>query len=186
MQSIIEWLNQNKQWFFSGIGVLFLTTVWMIWKGLLGRLWCAIHSWKLFGTATENRLANAKANTHILFIDDDIKFKVVDILKTAGWHYTTIVKDITSLDETIVQQSQIFFIDINGVGKKLGFKDEGLGLALALKTSYPNKKVVIYSADTKAERFHEAWKRADEYLAKNADPYEFQQVVRQLAIGADV
>lgn len=73
--------------------------------------------------------------------------------------------------------ADIFFVDIQGVGLKLGFRDEGLGLALALKEKYPDKKLVIYSAEPRGERFHKALKKADETLEKNADPYQFQQLV---------
>lgn len=121
------------------------------------------------------------ATTHILFIDDDTEFKVVDILQTAGWIHTKIAKDIATLDDERILKAGILFVDINGVGKKLGFKDEGLGVALALKNRFPNKRVIIYSAESKAHAFHEAWKKADETLSKNADPYEFQQLVEDFA-----
>jgi ActR/RegA family two-component response regulator len=183
MQGILDWIKTNKEWVFSGIGVLAITVLFVFGRGVLRAI---SH---FFGgknvrspSKPQTDMEKAMADTHILFIDDDVKFKVVNILRTAGWDHTTIVKDISSLGEELVMTSHIFFIDINGVGKKLGFKDEGLGLALALKTRYPEKKVVIYSADTKAERFHEAWKKADTYLAKNADPYEFQQAVEDLAL----
>jgi DNA-binding NarL/FixJ family response regulator len=91
------------------------------------------------------------------------------------------VRDVGSLDEQTVQQAQIMFVDIQGVGKKLGFRDEGLGLARALKEKYSKKKVVIYSAQVNGERFHEALRKADDFLPKNADPYEFQQLTERLA-----
>jgi len=54
-----------------------------------------------------------------------------------------------------------------------------LGLALSLKKKYPGKKLVIYSSETKGERFHEALRMADSFLPKNAEPYEFLQLVEQ-------
>ena len=120
-----------------------------------------------------------KKRISILFIDDDTKFKVVKILKNAGWINTSSVKDVKSLDDPIVKDTDIFFVDIQGVGIELQFNDEGLGLALALKNKYPNKKVVIYSAETKGDRFHAALRKADSFLPKNAEPYEFQQIVEQ-------
>jgi hypothetical protein len=183
-----DWLVANKEWFFSGAGLTGLAAVLWFWKRLV-----SLASWVFRRRQpVQNTQANPVASggtsldavmikTQILFIDDDVKFKVVSILQTAGWQNTRIVKDIASLDEDIVKRAHILFVDINGVGKKLGFKDEGLGLALALKTRFPFKRVIIYSADTKAERFHDAWKRADDYLAKNADPYQFQQIVEDYA-----
>lgn len=124
-------------------------------------------------------LEERKKRTSILFIDDDTKFKVVKILQKAGWVNTTSIKDVKSLDDQIIKNADIFFVDIQGVGLSLQFTEEGLGLALALKNKYPMKKVVIYSAETKGDRFHEALRKADSSLSKNAEPYEFQQLVEQ-------
>lgn len=122
-----------------------------------------------------------KAKTHILFIDDDQKFKVVDILKRHGWSHIQRVSDISSLDEDRVINAHLFFVDIQGVGKRLHFREEGLGLAAAIKEKYPEKKIVIYSAHTQGERFHDALRQADDFLSKDADPYEFQQLAHHLA-----
>jgi hypothetical protein len=129
--------------------------------------------------ANRDDLERRKMLAHILFVDDDIKFKVVSILKTAGWIHTKTVKDIANLDEQFVKEAHIIFVDVQGVGKLLQTKDEGLGLALNLKKKYPQKKIVIYSAQTEGDRFHEALRKADAFLPKNAEPYEFQQIVEQ-------
>jgi len=117
----------------------------------------------------------------ILFVDDDTTFAVVKILKTAGWRNTRIVKDIKALDDPDVVKTDIFFIDIQGVGLALKFADQGLGLAAALKKKYKDKKVVLYSAEVRGERFHEAFRLVDDQLAKTAEPYEFLTVVEQLS-----
>lgn len=44
-----------------------------------------------------------KKKTKILFIDDDNKFKVVNILKSSGWINTKIIKDINNLDSDEVR-----------------------------------------------------------------------------------
>ena len=67
----------------------------------------------------------------------------------------------------------------------MGFNDEGLGLALAIKDKYPEKKVIIYSAETNGDRFHEALRKADSFLPKNADPYEFQRIVEEFTLGVE-
>lgn len=127
-------------------------------------------------------LDRRKSLTKILFIDDDTKFKVVNILQKAGWINTTLIKDIHNVDDQKIKESDIFFVDIQGVGKELSCKDEGLGLALILRKKYKNKKIVIYSAETKGDRFHEALTKADSLLAKNAEPYEFQELVEQYSL----
>ena len=128
-------------------------------------------------------LAFYKDTTRILFIDDDKDFKVVKILKNAGWLHTSLIKDVKDLDQKEVVESDILFVDIQGVGVALGFADEGLGVAEAIKKRNPQKKVVIYSAQAQGERLHSALSMADSLLKKNADPYEFIQLVEGFTIG---
>jgi hypothetical protein len=122
----------------------------------------------------------SRAHIRILFIDDDTRFKVVKIMKQAGWPNVQIKKDIKDLEEPDVKDSDVFFIDIHGVGRALDFADGGLGLTLAIKNKYPEKKVVLYSAQTDGDRFHKALKKADGSLPKNSEPYEFITLLEQL------
>ena len=62
--------------------------------------------------------------------------------------------------KTNVTEADVIFVDINGVGLELSV-DQGLGLASALKRKYPNKKIVIYSAETTGDRFHQALREVD-------------------------
>jgi hypothetical protein len=137
------------------------------------------------GSSTPNSSGahDQKVKPSILFIDDDISFPVVKILRKAGWANTKIVKDIVSLDTAEVLAAQILFVDIQGVGKALNFKEEGLGLAAAIKKKHPTKKVVIYSSVPEGNMFHEALKLVDATLQKSADPYEFQMLVEKLTEG---
>lgn len=123
-----------------------------------------------------------KTRTNILFIDDDENFNVVQILKDSGWKYTYTTIDIKSIDIPQVRRADVLFVDINGVGKLLKLTYEGLDLALMLKQKYPNKKVIIYSANKNSNSFHEAWNKCDFKLEKNALPYEFQNLVETFSI----
>ena len=123
----------------------------------------------------------AKTRLTITFIDDDSNFQVVKILKRAGWDKTNLINDISSFDIQDVRAADILFIDVQGIGKKLGFSDEGLGVALEIKKRHPEKKVCIYSAESSGNRFHNALRNADDFLPKNAEPYEFINVVERFA-----
>ena len=116
----------------------------------------------------------------ILFIDDQ-EFDVPTILINSGWKNTKILSDVDSLESRDVQEADILFVDISGVGHKLRFSDEGLGLISAIKRKYPYKKVVVYSADPHGDRFHQGLSDADERLLKNADPFEFETLVDEFA-----
>jgi hypothetical protein len=118
-----------------------------------------------------------KSLTRLLFIDDNYtEFKIISILKKAGWVNTKAIKDVTDLDDSKVLEADIIFVDINGVGTTL-FKDQGLGLASALKQKYPSKKIILYSAETTGDRFHKALKEVDSCLPKNAEPFQFINLI---------
>ena len=123
-----------------------------------------------------------KDKINILFIDDDKNFNVVKILKDSDWKKTKSVTDIKSLDINQVKNSEIIFVDINGVGEILNLEYEGLDLALMLKQKYPEKKIIIYSANKTSNSFHEAWGVVDGRLEKNALPYQFQNMVKNFSL----
>lgn len=122
-------------------------------------------------------VAELKRTTHLLFIDDDRGFKIVGILKRMGWENTKLVTDIGSLEQPALLSANVVFVDIQGVGRLMQHTDEGLGLALAIKRRHPGKKVVIYSAEEKGARFHEAHQDADYNLPKTADPIRFEDTI---------
>lgn len=204
----MDWLISNKEWVFSGAGIAVLGVVVRLWKYFRSINQVMAPN----GPNNENKnniavnisnptpsniskkekkdprnnkmsLDDYKNCTKILFIDDDARFKVVKILTRSGWVHTKLIKDCDTLDDINVVDAQILFIDVQGVGVSMGFSDEGLGLALAIKDKYKDKKVIIYSAETEGDRFHEALRKADSFLAKNADPYEFQRLVEEFTIG---
>jgi hypothetical protein len=122
-----------------------------------------------------------KQKLNILFIDDDTKFNIVKVLRDSGWKKTRTIADIKSLDMTTVKDSDMYFVDINGVGKFLELPNEGLDLALMLKEKYPNKKVVIYSASPTGRVFHKAWDMCDR-IDKNALPSQFTNTVENYSL----
>lgn len=131
----------------------------------------------------DRQLHEIKNLCKILFIDDQ-DFRVVEILKDSGWINTKLIKDVSSLDEADLSEAHIIFVDILGVGARLGFSDEGLGLISALRNKYPSKSIVVYSAESQGDRFHKGLSQADSRLRKNADPYEFQILVERYSRGA--
>lgn len=130
----------------------------------------------------EARIDFMKSRSKILFIDDDKNFNVVKILKESGWRLTKSIPDIKNIDIQIVKDSHILFVDINGVGKILNLQYEGLDLSLMIKQRYPEKKVVIYSANRTTNAFHQAWDVCDFKLEKNALPNQFQNLVEKYSV----
>ena len=185
---MIEFLKENYEWLFWGIGVtaLFFIIDKFVFKSKAKSEKNDKKEIKNKNSITinnnigkqETQTKKDKSNLRILFIDDQhTKFKMVSILKKSGWKNTNSVKDITDLDDYKAKEADIIFVDINGVGKTL-FKDEGLGSAL--KKKYPEKKIVIYSSETKGDRFHKALREVDDCLSKNAEPYQFINLIETL------
>lgn len=190
----LEWMSKNVEWIFSGIGVLALTGLWNWTRrkpsgsedspgvSVKTHQSVTIHTVPS-GPTPQSAVAakiKQKSAVSILFVDDDVKFQVVNILKRNGWTNTRIIKDVISLEQPEVAAADIFFVDIQGVGISLGFKDQGLGLVTALRKKYPTKKIVIYSAEN-ANAFHTAFGQANERISKDADPYEFMEAVDRLS-----
>ena len=128
-------------------------------------------------------LPELKQKTKILFVDD-MKFNIVDSLKTKdGWRNIQRVSDVDSISQPEVSEAHIIFVDVQGVGKKLGFTDEGLGLIVAIKEAHPEKKVVMYSAESQGQvnAFHKAADLVDGRLKKRSSRYEFDSTIERLS-----
>ena len=131
----------------------------------------------------KRNLNEIKNGCRILFIDDQ-KFDIVDRLKNQeGWKNTTRIKDLDSISQTEVVDAHIVLVDVQGVGKKMQCPDEGLGLIVAIKEKYPQKKVIMYSGESqgKIETFHKAWNVADHRLKKTSTQYEFNNIIEKFA-----
>ena len=74
-------------------------------------------------------------------------------------------------------KADICFVDINGVAKDLFPAHEGLGLVGAIRDRHPKKKVVVYSSQHQRDAFDSLWDKASARLSKNADPYEFENLI---------
>jgi len=115
----------------------------------------------------------------VLFIDDN-EFDIVTILRREGWTVDR-TADVESFTDASLVAAHVIFIDIHGVGVALKFESEGLGLALAIKKSFPEKLVVVYSSEREGDRFHPALSVVDGTLPKDAEPFRFLQLVEELA-----
>lgn len=133
-------------------------------------------------TKDDKDIDEIKMKTIILFIDDDKTFKIVKIIKNAGWNLTSMLAnpDVKNINDERIKRADIIFVDIKGVAKTL-YADEGLGLAQDLKKEYPNKKVVLYSGVPEHQISHPAIRLVDEIIDKNAQPAEFISVICSLA-----
>lgn len=120
----------------------------------------------------------SKNDFSILFIDDDIELKMAENIKTE-WSNTKTIVDSNNIKQLEIRNADVIFVDIQGVGKVLGFNDEGFGLAKAIKETYPKKKVVIYSATKKNDIYHDALQVCDKVLKKDANLYEFNNLIEK-------
>lgn len=122
-----------------------------------------------------------KAKVKVLFVDDQ-EFPVVEYLRSIGYLGVDYMEDIVDIDDNKVKYAHIIFLDINGVGLKMGFKNQGMGLCGAIKKKYgDSKRVILYSGETSGDIFDEDAKKADETLAKNSDYMQFISYITQYA-----
>lgn len=209
MEQTINWIISNKEWLFSEIAVAILGVFWKWLYPFFNKRNSNVDklSQSQNNSQTQNVTVNLaqpsiapvmsndeikedstltidgiRAQTTILFIDDDKEFKIVPILRKAGWKNTSFFPnaDVKDINAEKIRNAHIIFVDIKGVGKTM-YEDEGLGLVVDLKKKYPQKKVVIYSAIPEHKLFHEAVKLADDQLSKNSQPAVFVSLIESLA-----
>lgn len=200
MESIKLYISSNKDWLFPTLGALAALFAWIVKRSLrrepnsvgdvVQRTGDVVVNNNFTGPTTMNQsesweqpepaVAHAKERITILFIDDDLSFKIVSMLKKAGWKRVSIVADVDRVDHEKIKAADILFIDVQGVGKKLGFDREGLGLMKAIKMKYPEKKAVIYSGVSSHDIFADEIDHADGRLRKTAEFIQFEQKIEEL------
>lgn len=124
-------------------------------------------------------LEDIKAKIRILFIDDKDDFRIVDMLKHNGYN-VDYVSDIYDIDDAKLKYADIVFVDINGVGVTMGFKNQGVGLCGAIRDYYgDSKKLILYSGETLGNIFDADVKKVDATLPKDSDLYQFTSYISQ-------
>lgn len=120
-----------------------------------------------------------KARVRILFVDDKDDFPIITMLKNIGYQ-VEYLSDIVDFDANPVKYADIVFLDINGVGVAMKFKNQGMGLCGALRDYYGNaKKLILYSGETEGSIFDKDAKKADATLPKDSDLYQFISYITQ-------
>ena len=135
---------------------------------------------RIFPNRTIEQLKNT---VNILFVDNEVFNLTTELKEKEGWRRLSVVPDISSLSQKELIDAHILCIDIQGVGKELGFNDEGLGLIVAIHEKYPEKKIIMYSAEAQGQidAFHPAEGIVDERLRKSANRYQFETAIERLA-----
>ena len=104
-----------------------------------------------------------RKNIKILFIDDE-GFDI-EPLKRIGFLDVSKQYEYTQIDD--YEKYDIIFCDINGIGKEIDEKYQGAALAKIIKSTYPDKVIIIFSAKQQYLDMHEFGKYVDETIAKN-------------------
>jgi hypothetical protein len=150
----MEFITNNYQWIFSGIGVAVIGWLIIAFKKDKNKKTTkntqstnnviTINNGNTSSSSKPTSSEKSSAIKHkedyrILFIDDNHSdFKMVSILKKANWTNTK-----------------------------------------ALKDKYPQKTIILYSAEPTGDRFDKKLKKVDDSLPKNAEPYEFISLIEQ-------
>lgn len=186
---MINWIIQNKEWLFSGLGLSILASMkWILNlftknRNSDERAECNVINQTInidpTCVAEKNDINNgpikkSKSTVIILFIDDN-KVSFIQAMKKAGYSIIRFLKDCNNIQCQQVVDADIIFVDVNGVAMSLFPKEQGFGLAKAIKEQYPNKCVVLYSAEP--QYFNKDYNILDSVLPKNSEPYEFTKII---------
>lgn len=120
-------------------------------------------------------LSHIKQLAKILIIDDQ-PFSYQDALRNAQFNIEY-KNDMTSLNDAA--EYDIILCDIRGVGKFLQSKYEGAYLASQIKKKYPNKIVIIYSAENYNPSFQKYIEYADATLEKGDSLENWTEILEQ-------
>ncbi len=146
-----------------------------------------------------NSLVELRRFVKILIIDDN-EFGPEVFLKKNGYQIQHKL-DIDSIQD--VEPYDIVLCDISGVGKKLGYTKEGAFIIREIHNSYPNKRVIAYTAYTFDTNYNEYFSFADfvapkdlsiddwinvldEQVKKSIDPVEQWMKIRNNLIEKNV
>lgn len=191
---MLDWLNKNYTWALSGLGVTILALMFKIMFKFIKSLFTSnsatspstnvINQNITIGTNESPhpktvdkhslQTKRGKSSVTILFIDDK-KVSFIASIKRAGYTAIKYLKDCTKIDCNQVIEAEIIFVDINGVGTSLFPTDQGLGLAMELKSKFPSKCIVLYSAEP--QYLKNEFRALDGILPKNSEPYEFIKII---------
>lgn len=120
-----------------------------------------------------------KARIKILFVDDKDDYSIISMLRNNGYQ-VDYMDDIVDFDAKSVKYADIIFLDINGVGVAMKFKNQGMGLCGALRDYYgTTKRLILYSGETEGSIFDKDAKKADATLPKDSDLYQFISYITQ-------
>ena len=182
MSNFLQFIFDNKEWIFSGIGVSVIAGVIALIRKQSGMkeqnqsVSQTVNVNVPIGESlnNDNKQFREKEEISILFIDDQ-SFDYVKNLKQAGYVNVKKISVVKRIDSPEICYANIIFVDINGVGESLFPKEQGLGVAKAIKKRFKDKKVYLYSAQHHA--LNSDFNLLDGVLSKNADPYEFINII---------
>lgn len=184
MERFLNFVFDNKEWLFSGLGIAVISVMIGAFKKKVRSEEAVIPTMSQSVTVnvgdSNKNVANVlpivdKEAISILFIDDNI-FDYVNYLKNAGYINVKRIRDVKQIDAPDIINANVIFVDVNGVGVKLFPKEQGLGVAKAIKKRFgEHKKVFLYSASH--QELSLDFNILDGVLPKNADPYEFINLI---------
>lgn len=201
LNSVLDWITNNKEWLFSGIGI----TILIFSMNFIRKFFRSSttpeketasnvinqtinvgsiqESTPQPNAAQSNIVVNHrnKGTVNILFIDDN-KVSFIPAMKKAGYALVSWIKDCDNIHCDKISLADIIFVDVNGVGTNLFPTEQGFGLAKAIKTQFPKKCVVLYSAEP--HYFRKDFNILDAVLPKNSEPYEFTKIIDDWNSGA--
>lgn len=113
---------------------------------------------------SRNDLPSRRRNTDVLIIDDE-DFPAIESLKRQNFNITQ-KSDIDLLKD--VEPYDIILCDVRGVGKNFGSEYGGAYISREIKKNYPEKTVIIYSAQDSSMNYQQFYEYADSRVPKGA------------------
>lgn len=121
----------------------------------------------------QNNIRSLRNRTKIFVIDDN-EFSAAEKLRRNGYNITP-TTNIPNIEAT--KDYPIVLCDLKGVGLDFSNNGEGAHLIKSIKTLFPSKIVIAYTAGASDELIEKAKNFSDGFLKKSADISEWSDIL---------
>ena len=91
-----------------------------------------------------NNITDIRKKVNMLVIDDNVF--IPEKYLVANGYQVNHKEDVDTIKD--VEPYDIILCDISGIGKKLGYSNEGASLIREIHKNYPNKRIIAYTSNT--------------------------------------
>lgn len=178
---MINWIVENKEWVFSGIGVVIVVSLLGILKKFSTKFLKKGRRYESISDAASLPLKEVKKRVKIVVIDDEEESFPWKLLQESEynieWWPNVGHQELEQLEN---REFDIIILDIQGIADEQLSPNDGLGILEHLKKVNPNQIVIAFSGHSYDLDKVPFWKMADDSLKKPVNIIKCKEVLDKL------